>query len=212
MWSNFNQGVSPCGMEVLMSVTKVWKWLIAAMLCIGLATPALAADTYGRVVAYDKASKKMTFIEDALGWSNPKRPEFTMLPAKVVTLAEDPGDMAPKAGGRLRVDYGEKVIIIYNPKTEKIETFTIEVVSTTADVAPDSPLLLEDGKMKKFPIVDKAKAEITIYSKRQNNLATIRVPAELMDLDNAVWDDGHNVKVTIDGGTGKDFVNISKAK
>ena len=194
-----------------MTATRTWKWLIAALLCIGLATPALAADTYGRVVAYDKDSKKMTFIEDALAWANPKRPEFTVLPARVVTLAEDPGDMAPKAGGRLRVDYDEKVIIIYNPKTEKIETLTIEIVSTTPDVTPDSPLLLEDGKMKKFPIVDKEKAEITIYSKRQNNLATIRVPAELMDLDNSVWDDGHNIKVVVEGDMGKDFVNISKA-
>lgn len=195
-----------------MTVSRVWKVLIAAVLCLGLATPALAADTYGRVVAYDKDSKKMTFIEDALAWANPKRPEFTVLPPKVVTLAEDPGDMAPKAGGRLRVDYGKKLIIIYNPKTEKIETFNVEVVSTTPDVMPDSPLIMENGKIKKFPVVDKAKAEITIYSKRQNNLATIKVPAEYMDLDDAVWDDGHNIKVVIDGDMGKEFVNISKAK
>ena len=195
-----------------MTKTRVWKVLIAAMLCIGLASPAFAADTYGRVVAYDKDAKKVTFIEDALGWSNPKRPEFTVLPAKVVTLAADPGDMAPKAGGRLRIDYGEKLIIIYNPKTEKIEQFTVEVVSTTPDVMPDSPLINENGKLKKFPIVDKAKAEITIYSRRQNNLATIKVPASYMELNDAVWDDGHNIKLVLDGSSGKDFVNLSKAK
>ena len=194
-----------------MNMTKAWKVLIAVGLCMGLASPALAADTYGRVVAYDKVAKKVTFIEDALAWANPKRPEFTVLPPKLVTLAEDPGDMAPKAGGRLRIDYGEKLITIYNPSTEKIETFNVEVVGITPDVMPDSPLIQENGKMKKFPVVDKAKAEITIYSKRQNNLATVRVPADYMKLDDAVWDDGHNIKLLIEGDAGKNFVNISKA-
>ena len=187
-------------------MTKLWKALLAVGLCFVLATPALGADTYGRVVGYDKAEKKMTFIEDALGWSNPKRPEFTVLPAKEVVLAEDPGDMAPKAGGRLRIDYQAKEIIIYNEKSKAIDTFPVEIVSITDNVEADNALVAG----KKFPQIDKAKAEITLYSKRQKNVATIKVPESYMELPDATWDDGHNIKVDMDGG--KDFVNLSKAK
>ena len=185
---------------------KLFKVLFAFCLTLSLCSPAFAADTYGRVVAYDKDAKKMTFIEDALGWSNPKRPEFTVLPAKEVTLAEDPGDMAPKAGGRLRVDYQAKEIIIYNAKTGAIDTFPIEIVSMTEAVEQDNPLVAG----KKFPVIEKEKAEITLYSRRQKNVATIKVPADYMDLPDATWDDGHNIKV--DAATGKDFENLSKKK
>ena len=155
-----------------------------------LGSPVFAADTFGRVVEYDKAGKKMTFIEDALGWANPKRPEFTVLPAKTVVLAEDPGDMAPKAGGRLRVDYEKKEIIIYNAKTGTIDTLPIEIVAMTENVEADNSLVAG----KSFPAIDKDKAEVTLYSKRQKNVATIKLPKDLMDLPESTWDDGHNIK------------------
>jgi len=192
-------------------MSKFMKFLLSAALCLGLATPALAADTHGRVVAYDSAAKKVTFIEDSLNWSNPQRPEFTVLPPKVVTLAEDPGDMAPKAGGRLRIDLEKKEIIVFNSKTGTIDTIAVEIVNKTDNVEPDNPALLEDGKPKIFPVVNKDTGEVTIYSRRQKNLSTIKVPMEYMDLPTATWDDGHNIKVTIDGDKGTNFVNLSKA-
>lgn len=186
---------------------RTGKYLALAALCCVLATPAFGAEVYGRVVGYDQASKKMTFIQDALNWSNPKRPEFTVLPPKEVTLAEEPaGKDAPKAGGRLRIDYEKKEIIIYNANTQKIDSFPVEIVNITKDVAPDNALLQENGAPKKFPVIHKEKSEITIYSKRQMSIATVRVPADYMSLPDATWDDGHNIKVNEDG-TG--FVNIS---
>ena len=192
--------------QLEITMQKFWKMLPILCICLFLGSPAFGADTFGRVVTYDKAEKKMTFIEDALGWSNPQRPEFTVLPAKQVVLAEDPGDMAPKAGGRLRVDYEKKEIIIYNSETGKIDTLPIEIVSMTNDVAPDNALVAG----KKFPMIDKDKAEVTLYSGRQKNVATIKLPKELMTLPDSTWDDGHNIKVNMDGG--KDFENISKKK
>ena len=185
---------------------KFLKVFFALCLMLVICSPALGADTYGRVVAYDKDAKKMTFIEDALGWSNPKRPEFTVLPPKEVTLAEDPGDMAPKAGGRMRIDYQTKEIIIFNAKTGALDTFPVEVVGMTENVEADDPLVAG----KSFPVIEKEKAEITLYSRRQKNVATIKVPADYMDLPDATWDDGHNIKV--DAETGKGFENLSKKK
>ncbi len=193
-------------------MSRVWKILLAAALCLGIANAAQAADVYGRVVAYDKAAKKVTFIEDKLGWSNPARPDFSVLPAKEAVLPADPGDMAPKAGGRLRVDYEKKEIIIYNEKTKAIESFGIEIVSRTDNVEADNPLVSEGGKPKSFPVVEKAKSEITIYSKRQKNICTIKVPAKYMELRDAVWDDGHNIKLTMEDDKVTGYTNLSKAK
>ena len=195
-----------------MIVAKISKFVLATALLVLLAFPAQAADVYGRVVEYDKAGKKVTFIEDKLAWSNPQRPEFTVLPAKEAVLPEDPADMAPKAGGRLRVDYGKKEIIIYNSSTKAIDTFGIEIVSMTENVEDGNPLISENGKPKVFPVVDKAKSEITIYSRRQKNVCTIKVPASYMSLPDAVWDDGHNIKLVMDGDKVTGFTNISKAK
>jgi hypothetical protein len=184
------------------------KILMAVLALTFIAAPAFAADVYGRVVAYDKATMKVTFIEDKLGWSNPKRPEFTVLPAKMATLPSDPGDMAPKAGGRMRVDYEKKEIIIYNPQSMKLETLPITIVSRTDNVAKDSPAVAG----KKFPMVDKAKSEITLYSRRQMNVCTIKVDSKYMALPEATWDDGNNIKLSMDGDKVTSFTNISKAK
>ena len=199
-------------MEEVMIAAKLWKFILVSAFLLGLAFPAHAADVYGRVVAYDKDAKKVTFIEDKQGWSNPKRPDFSVLPAKEAILPEDPGAMAPKAGGRLRVDYEKKEIIIYNSKTGNIDSFAIEIVSRTDDVEQDNPLVSENGKPKSFPVVDKAKSEITIYSRRQKNICTIKVPATYMELPDAVWDDGHNVKISMDGDKVTGFTNLSKTK
>lgn len=188
-----------------MNLKRLMKFMTVSLLCLGMAAPALAAEVYGRVVAYDKGEKKITFIQDALNWSNPNRPEFTVLPPKEATLAEDPGDMAPKAGGRLRIDYEAKEIIIYNAATKAIDTLPVEIVNIAKDVEPDNALVAG----KNFPVVDKEKSEITIYSKRQKSVATVKVPADSMSLPENTWDDGHNVKLNEDG-TG--FVNLSKSK
>lgn len=187
------------------------KTLLAAMLCMALAVPALAADSFGRVVAYDKDKKCVTFIEDKLAWSNPKRPEFTVLPAKMVILAADPADMAPKAGGRLRVDYEKKEIIIYNPESKAIEAFPVEIVNIEENIDPGNALLKDGDKPKAFPLVNKDASTVTIYSARQKSIATVKVPAKYMTLPQATWDDGHNIKVTVEGDKATSFTNLSKA-
>jgi hypothetical protein len=184
------------------------KVLLAAVMFTLCAAPAFAGDVYGRVVGYDKATMKVTFIEDKLGWSNPKRPEFTVLPAKVAVLPADPGDMTPKAGGRMRVDYEKKEIIIYNPQSMKLETLPFEIVSRTDNVAKDDALVAG----KKFPMVDKAKAEVTLYSRRQMNVCTIKLDPKLMTLPEATWDDGNNIKLGMEGDKVTSFTNLSKSK
>ena len=190
---------------------KMLKVFGVALLVLVLAAPALAAEIYGRVVAYDKDSKKITLIEDKLGWTNPARPEFTVLPAKEFILQEDPGLMAPKVGGRLRIDLEKKEIIIYNPATKNIETFAVEIMDRKDTISPDDDMV----KGKTFPVVNKEKSEITIYSPRQKNVSTIKVPAKYMNLNLPahVWDNANDVKITYnEPGKATGFVNITKSK
>ncbi len=186
-----------------------FRYCLLTLICLAFTAPAFAADVYGRCVAYDKDTKKVTIIEDKLGWSNPKRPEFTVLPAKEFVLAEDPGAMTPKGGGRLRIDLEKKEIIIYNDKAKSIDTFAVEIISRTDNVEPGNALVAG----KTFPVVDKAKKEVTIYSPRQKNVCTIKVPDKYMELAAAAWDNGNDVKITWqEAGKATAFTNLSKAK
>ncbi len=190
---------------------KVVKTFCAALLVLAMAAPAFAADSYGRAVAYDKDSKKITVIEDKLGWSNPARPEFTVLPAKEFVLPADPGAMTPKVGGRLRIDLEKKEIIIYNPATKTIDNFAVEIVDRKDGITPDDPAV----KGKTFPVVNKEKSEVTIYSPRQKNVCTIKVPAKYMEMNlpTHVWDNANDVKITYtEPGKATGFTNITKSK
>jgi hypothetical protein len=190
---------------------KMLKSFCGALLILVLAVPAFAAESYGRAVAYDKDNKKITIIEDKLGWTNPARPEFTVLPAKEFILPEDPGPMSPKVGGRLRIDLEIKEIIIYNPVAKTIDAFAVEIVDRKDNIAPDDDMV----KGKTFPVAKKETSEVTIYSPRQKNVSTIKVPAKYMEMNLPphVWDNADDVKITYnDPGKATGFVNITKSK
>jgi hypothetical protein len=68
-----------------------------------------------------------------------------------------------------------------------------------------------EGKAKKFPVVDKAKSEVTIYSGRQKMLCTFKVPSEEILLAEASWDAGDEVRIYYkEEGKAIRFMNISK--
>jgi hypothetical protein len=68
-----------------------------------------------------------------------------------------------------------------------------------------------EGKAKKFPVVDKDKKTISIYSGRQKILVTFSLPEEYFALPATVWDAGDEVRVYYrEEGKALRFMNISK--
>ena len=71
----------------------------------------------------------------------------------------------------------------------------------------DDPLV----KGKKFPMVDKEKKAITLYSKRQKLLTTFSVPDEYFALPDSAWDAGDEVRIYYkEDGKAARLMNISK--
>jgi len=75
----------------------------------------------GRVVAFDKAKRVVTFIR---GKADPANPDYSHLPPLTYTLPTDPLDAGPepKAGGRMKLDADKGQVVIYDPAAKNFKT------------------------------------------------------------------------------------------
>lgn len=167
----------------------------------------------GRVVAYDKDAGKVTFIRDKK--AEPSNPDYSGLPAVVYSIPADPQEMgpAPKAGLRMKLDTQKSQIVIYDPKEQNFKTIGFKIHDMQENVDRDHPLVFDKaaGKAKVFPMVDKTKKTITIYSARQKLLVTFSVPDEYMAWPDTTWDAGDEVRVYYkEDGKALRFMNITK--
>ncbi|GFK94090.1 hypothetical protein NNJEOMEG_01929 [Fundidesulfovibrio magnetotacticus] len=167
----------------------------------------------GRVVAYDKDAGKVTFIRDKK--AEPLNPDYSGLPAVTYTIPTNPEEMgpAPKAGLRMKLDTQKSQIVIYDPKEQNFKTIGFKIHDMQENVERDHPLVFDKatGKAKVFPMVDKTKKTVTVYSARQKMLVTFSVPDEYMTWPDSTWDAGDEVRVYYkEDGKSLRFMNISK--
>ena len=167
----------------------------------------------GRVVAFDKESGKVTFIRDKK--AEPMSPDYTGLPPVTYSVPANPEEMgpAPKAGLRMKLDTQKSQIVIYDPQAQAFKTIGFKIHDLQENVDKDHPLVFDkdSGKAKVFPMVDKAKKTITVYSGRQKMLVTFSVPDEYMSWPDSTWDAGDEVRVYYkEEGKALRFMNISK--
>ena len=72
-------------------------------------------------------------------------------------------------------------------------------------------MVFENDKPKKFPVVDREKKTITVYSKRQQILTTLTLPEEYFALPDYTWDAGDEVRIYYkEEGKAQRFMNITK--
>ncbi|MFZ5426060.1 MAG: DUF4881 domain-containing protein [Thermodesulfobacteriota bacterium] len=167
----------------------------------------------GRVVAYDKDSGKVTFIRDKK--ADTLNPDYSGLPAVAYKIPDDPMEMgpAPKAGLRMKLDTQKSQIVLFDPAAQAFKTINFKIHDIQENVDKDHPLVFDQaaGKAKAFPMVDKSKKTVTIYSGRQKMLVTFSVPDEYMSLPEAAWDSGDEVRVYYkEDGKALRLMNISK--
>lgn len=151
----------------------------------------------GRVVGFDKEKWTATIIKDVK--MDPQNPEYTELPPHVYALPKDPMEMGPepKAGQRMKLDAKNKQIVIFDTATQNFKTINYTLIDQKENVAKDDPLVFDkaEGKAKKFPIVDREKKTISIYSGRQKLYVTFSLPDEYFSLPDSTWDAGDEVRV-----------------
>jgi hypothetical protein len=167
----------------------------------------------GRVVEFDKDKRQITFVtEVAHDWKNPR---YKGLPPVSMTLPADPAEMGPepKAGGRIELDLAGNKFIIYDKATQAFKDVPFTLVDSLKGVEGEHPLLMDaaSGQPKKFPVVDKEKKTITVYSKRQKLLTVAQVADEYLALPVSTWDAGDEIRAyyLVEGKIQR-FMNMTK--
>jgi hypothetical protein len=160
----------------------------------------------GRVLTSTSDKRTVTIIRDKRIAQNP---DYSYLPPLTYVLPTDPVETGPepKAGGRIKLDTEKNQIVIFDAKTQNFKTIDFKVVEKKEWVASGDPAI----QGKSFPVIDKGKQTVTIYSGRQKILETISVPEEYLTLPPSTWDAGDEVRIYYkQEGKALRFMNISR--
>lgn len=160
----------------------------------------------GRVIAFDKAKETVTFIIDVK--HDTANPDYSGAPV-TFALPKNPSERGedPKAGLRMKLDTKTREIVIYDPASKSMKKIAYTLIDQKDNVGKDSPLVVG----KKFPIVDKEKKAITVYSGRQKLLVTFSVPEEYLGMPANTWEAGDEVRVYYkEPGKAARFMNITR--
>ncbi len=167
----------------------------------------------GRTIAFNKDTKEVTLIHDSA--NNAAQPVYDVLPPSTFKLPVDPKETGPepKAGQRLKLDTDKKTIVIFDTKTQKIVSIPINITDLQHKIEKDHPFVWdkEANKAKKFPMVDKEKKTVTLYSGRQKMFVTFALPEAFSAYPDSTWDAGDEVRLTFRvPGQALRFMNITK--
>ena len=167
----------------------------------------------GRTIAFNKETKEVTLIHDSA--MDPQKPVYDVLPPSVFKLPLDPKETGPepKAGQRMKLDTEKKIIVIFDTKTQKLVDIPITIVDLQQPIDKEHPLVFDkaEKKAKIFPVIDKQKKTITIFSGRQKMLCTFSVPDQYFSYPESTWDAGDEVRLTYKtAGQALRFMNVSK--
>jgi Domain of unknown function (DUF4881) len=190
-------------------VLGITIWLIPGLIGCG----ELGKVDQGRVVQFDKGKGMITMIRDKK--SDPQNPEYSYLPPLTYILPVDPKETGPdpKIGLRMKMDTKKKQIIIFDPATNQFKTVDYTLVSQLENIAKNDPLVFDENTdtPKSFPVVDRDKKTITLYSKRQKTLTTFTLPKKYFDLPDYTWDAGDEVRIYYkEEGKARRYMNLSK--
>ncbi|MBI5605340.1 MAG: DUF4881 domain-containing protein [Deltaproteobacteria bacterium] len=193
---------------------KKYCWMIGLVLVpilIGLGCGDLGKVEQGRVIQFDKTKWTVTLVRDRQ--ADPQNPDYCQLPPITFALPADPQEMGPepKAGLRIKLDTKNNQIVFFDPASQNFKTIQYTLIDQKEKIAKDNPLVLDEGKPKKFPIIDREKKAITVYSKRQQILTTFTIPEEYFGLPENTWDAGDEVRIYYkEEGKARRFMNITK--
>jgi hypothetical protein len=174
----------------------------------------------GRVIAYDKETRTLTMIRDKSPEARDMNidlffPDYTVLPPVQYRLPDDPTESGPepKAGLRMKLDLVKKQVIVFDPGSQTLKTIDYALVDQKENVRKDDPLVYDYGskKARNFPIIDRRKKTITLYSPRQKTLVIFTLPESYFDLPDYTWVAGDEVRIYYkEPGIARRFMNVSK--
>ena len=167
----------------------------------------------GRVVRFDKEKRTVTIIRDVK--HDAANPDYSHLPPLTYSLPTEPMDTGqdPKAGGRMKLDKDKKVILIFDPATQNFKAIDIQIVDMKENVDRQDPLVYDVAakQAKPFPVVDKGKKTVIIYSGRQKLFIAFTMPEEYFAMPDSTWDAGDEVRIYYkQEGKALRFMNVTR--
>ena len=172
----------------------------------------------GRVVKSDPTKTP------AVAWISPgfgiaaTHPDYSVLPAHAFTITPYPGALGPEPHGGLRVklDVENKLITMYDFGTNDFDKLSFELVERQDGVNPrrQHPLVWDPATRKErpFPVVKADERTVTIFSRRQEMLVTIKLSEEdFAKYQPADWDAGDEVRIYYkEPGKSLSFMNVTR--
>ena len=187
--------------------------LLAILVLVAFALAGCSGDfgkvLQAKVIKYDKDKKTVTLILESEHHFGTENQVFDKLPPVTYALPADPAEMGPepKAGMRMLMDPETDKIVYYDEASGSIQTVQFPVLDKQKGVAKEDPRVVD----KKFPIIDKDKKSLTVYSSRWKTLVTLSLPDEYLNLPAATWDSGDIVRIYYkEEGKALRFMNVSK--
>jgi hypothetical protein len=187
---------------------RYWKFLLVALPLAALFGCVQDGKVdQGRVVAFDADKRLVTIIRDVK--MDPIHPQYSHLPPIVYELPADPAETGPlpKAGRRLKLDADNNQIVLFDPATQNFKRVDFTPIEKIMNVTPDDARV----KGKKFPIIDRDKKTMTIYSSRQRIYETVKVADEYLALPESTWEAGDEVRIYYkQDGKSLRFMNLTQ--
>jgi hypothetical protein len=187
-------------------------WL--AILVLAAFALAGCSSEYGKVIqakviSYDKEKKTVHLILEGEHHFGLENQVFDKLPPVTFSLPTEPMDMGPepRAGMRMLLDTESNKMTIYDKDSNTFKNVNFAVVDKQKGVDKNDPRV----QGKSFPIVDKDKKTLTVYSSRWKTLMTFALPDEYLGMPPATWDSGDIVRIYYkEDGKALRFMNVSK--
>ncbi len=113
----------------------------------------------------------------------------------------------------MKLNPANNQIIIYDPIDRNFKTISYTLLDKKKGVLLDNSLVFDTNtnKPKKFPIIDRERKLITLYSRRQQILATFSLPEKFFDLPEYTWNAGDEVRIFYkEEGKALRLTNITK--
>ncbi|WP_027176274.1 DUF4881 domain-containing protein [Desulfovibrio aminophilus] len=193
-----------------MNMKRTWLAILALMaFAVAGCNSEYGKVAQGKVIKYDKEKKSVTLVLESAHHYGTENQVFDKLPPVVYTLPADPMEMGPepKAGMRMLMDPETDKIIYFDEASGSLKTVQFQVLDKQKGVSKDDARVVD----KKFPIIDKDKKTLTVYSSRWKTLVTLALPDEYMALPASTWDSGDIVRIYYkEEGKALRFMNVSK--
>ena len=164
----------------------------------------------GRVIAYDPQSGLVTLILDS-NYKEPGKPRYDVLPPVSVRVPADPAAMgpAPQAGGLVELDLRNRQAVIFDAASQSLKAIRLEMLEMAENVGRDDARVAR----VRFPMVDRTKKAVTLYSARKRQLITFGVPEEYLGLPERTWVAGDEVRYYYkDPGQALRMMNVTKTE